>query len=179
ATPGRRRAGRRRRARLREAPVPWRWPGRRELAERSWGSAFLGRPVPHSSSIHRMNGVNPPQVLTQHCPVLSTNSGHDRCTENVDTSDVHSGLTGRQASHRRGRWDSHWTHECRLGHCERREVAMAKLIYSMLTSLDGYIEDEKGAFGWGAPADEAVHTFVNELAAPMGTFLYGRRMYET
>lgn len=56
---------------------------------------------------------------------------------------------------------------------------MAKLIYSMLTSLDGYIEDEHGAFGWGAPADEAVHTYVNELASSVGTYLYGRRMYET
>lgn len=56
---------------------------------------------------------------------------------------------------------------------------MAKLIYSMLMSLDGYIEDEKGAFGWGAPDDEDVHTFINELAAPVGTFLCGRRMYET
>ena len=56
---------------------------------------------------------------------------------------------------------------------------MAKLIYSMLMSLDGYVEDEKGAFGWGAPEDEDVHTYVNELAAPIGTFLYGRRMYET
>ncbi|WP_163506339.1 dihydrofolate reductase family protein [Fodinicola acaciae] len=56
---------------------------------------------------------------------------------------------------------------------------MAKLIYSMLMSLDGYVEDEKGAFGWGAPSDEDVHTYVNELAAPIGTYLYGRRMYET
>lgn len=58
-------------------------------------------------------------------------------------------------------------------------MTMAKLIYSMLTSLDGYVEDEEGAFGWGAPADEEVHAFVNEISAPIGTFLYGRRMYET
>ena len=56
---------------------------------------------------------------------------------------------------------------------------MAKLIYSMLQSLDGHTADAAGAFGWGAPADEAVHTFVNEISAPIGTFLYGRRMYET
>jgi dihydrofolate reductase len=56
---------------------------------------------------------------------------------------------------------------------------MAKLIFSMITSLDGYIEDEKGSSGWGAASDEKVHTFINELAAPVGTFLYGRRMYET
>lgn len=54
---------------------------------------------------------------------------------------------------------------------------MAKLIYSMLTSLDGYIEDEGGDFSWAAPDDE-VHAFVNQLGASFGTYLYGRRMYE-
>ncbi|SRR6266581_8837878 len=56
---------------------------------------------------------------------------------------------------------------------------MAKLIYSMLTSQDGYTEDEHGRFGWGAPEDEEVHAYINELASPFGTYLYGRRMYET
>lgn len=56
---------------------------------------------------------------------------------------------------------------------------MAKLIYGMIQSLDGYTEDAQGAFGWGAPEDEAVHSYVNRLAAPVGTYLYGRRMYET
>ena len=56
---------------------------------------------------------------------------------------------------------------------------MAKLIYSVITSLDGFVEDERGTFGWGAPADEAVHACVNELASSVGTYLYGRRMYET
>ena len=56
---------------------------------------------------------------------------------------------------------------------------MAKLIYSMLISLDGYTEDEHGRFGWGAPEDEEVHSYINELASPFGTYLYGRRMYET
>jgi dihydrofolate reductase len=56
---------------------------------------------------------------------------------------------------------------------------MAKLIYSMLTSLDGYTEDEHGRFGWGAPGDEEVHSYINELASSFGTYLYGRRMYET
>jgi len=56
---------------------------------------------------------------------------------------------------------------------------MARLIYSMLTSLDGYTEDEHGRFGWGAPADEEVHSYINALASPFGTYLYGRRMYET
>jgi dihydrofolate reductase len=55
---------------------------------------------------------------------------------------------------------------------------MAKLIYSAIASLDGYVEDEHGGFGWAAP-DEEVHAFVNELERPIGTYLYGRRMYET
>ena len=55
---------------------------------------------------------------------------------------------------------------------------MAKLIYSAITSLDGYIEDEDGNFNWAAP-DEEVHRFVNDLERPVGTYLYGRRMYET
>jgi dihydrofolate reductase len=54
---------------------------------------------------------------------------------------------------------------------------MAKLIYSAITSLDGYVADERGNFDWAAP-DEEVHTFVNELERPVGTYLYGRRMYE-
>ncbi|MGZ8376487.1 MAG: dihydrofolate reductase family protein [Gemmatirosa sp.] len=56
---------------------------------------------------------------------------------------------------------------------------MAKLIYGMITSLDGYTEDERGDFGWGAPVDEEVHSYVNALASSVGTYLYGRRMYET
>jgi dihydrofolate reductase len=55
---------------------------------------------------------------------------------------------------------------------------MAKLIFSAITSLDGYIEDEQGDFQWAAP-DEEVHQFVNDLERPVGTYLYGRRMYET
>ncbi len=55
---------------------------------------------------------------------------------------------------------------------------MAKLTYSMLASLDGYVEDESGRFDWAAP-DEEVHAFVNDLERPFGTHLYGRRMYET
>jgi dihydrofolate reductase len=54
---------------------------------------------------------------------------------------------------------------------------MAKLIYSTIASFDGYIEDEDGNFDWGVP-DEEVHTFVNDLERPIGTYLYGRRMYE-
>ncbi len=54
---------------------------------------------------------------------------------------------------------------------------MAKLIYSAIASLDGYIADEAGSFDWAAP-DGEVHTFVNDLERPVGTYLYGRRMYE-
>lgn len=55
---------------------------------------------------------------------------------------------------------------------------MAKLIYSTLCSLDGFVEDELGKFDWAAPSEE-VHAFVNELERPLGTHLYGRGMYET
>jgi dihydrofolate reductase len=55
---------------------------------------------------------------------------------------------------------------------------MAKLTYSAITSLDGYIEDENGRFDWAEP-DVEVHSFVNDLGRPVGTYLYGRRMYET
>ena len=55
---------------------------------------------------------------------------------------------------------------------------MAKLIYAAIASLDGYIEDEEGGFDWAAPDDE-VHAFVNDLERPIGTYIYGRRMYDT
>ena len=54
---------------------------------------------------------------------------------------------------------------------------MAKLIYSAITSFDGYVADVDGNFDWAVP-DEEVHTFINDLERPMGTHLYGRRMYE-
>ena len=54
---------------------------------------------------------------------------------------------------------------------------MANLIYSAITSLDGYVEDADGGFEWAAPDDE-VHAFINDLERPVGTYLYGRRMYE-
>lgn len=54
---------------------------------------------------------------------------------------------------------------------------MAKLIYSAITSLDGYIEDKTGNFDWAAP-DEEVHAFVNDLERSAGTYLYGRQMYK-
>ena len=52
---------------------------------------------------------------------------------------------------------------------------MAKLTYTAITSLDGYIEDGGGGFGWAVP-DPEVHAFVNDLERPVGTYLYGRRM---
>jgi dihydrofolate reductase len=55
---------------------------------------------------------------------------------------------------------------------------MAKLIYSAITSLDGYVADADGNFDWAAP-DEEVHAFVNDLERPVGTYLCGRRLYET
>jgi dihydrofolate reductase len=55
---------------------------------------------------------------------------------------------------------------------------MAKLIYSAITSADGYVEDASGSFDWGAP-DEELFCFVNDLERPVGTYLYGRSMYET
>ncbi|MGI8776485.1 MAG: dihydrofolate reductase family protein [Acidimicrobiales bacterium] len=54
---------------------------------------------------------------------------------------------------------------------------MAKLIYSMIASLDGYVADEDANFDWAAP-DEEVHAFVNDIERTVGTYLYGRRMYE-
>jgi hypothetical protein len=55
---------------------------------------------------------------------------------------------------------------------------MASLIYAAIAPLDGDVEDEHGQFDWAAP-DEGVHAFVNDLERPIGTYLYGWRMYET
>jgi dihydrofolate reductase len=54
---------------------------------------------------------------------------------------------------------------------------MANLIYTAITSLDGCIEGPDGKFDWGEP-DEEVHAFINDLQRPVGTYLYGRRIYE-
>jgi dihydrofolate reductase len=54
---------------------------------------------------------------------------------------------------------------------------MGKLVYSAITSLDGYVADERGNFDWAAP-DEEVHAFVNDAERGVRTYLYGRRMYE-
>lgn len=56
---------------------------------------------------------------------------------------------------------------------------MGRLIYSMITSLDGYTEAAEGDLGWGADDDEEVHTFIGDAFRHVGTYLYGRRMYET
>jgi len=54
---------------------------------------------------------------------------------------------------------------------------MAKLIFSVIESLDGYVADSSGGFDWAEP-DESLHTFVNDLERSVGAYLYGRRMYE-
>ena len=54
---------------------------------------------------------------------------------------------------------------------------MAQLIYSAISSLDGYIEGPDGKFDWAMPSDE-VHQFANDIARPIRTHLYGRRLYE-
>ncbi len=55
---------------------------------------------------------------------------------------------------------------------------MAKLVHAVIASLDGYVEDEEGRSDWAMP-DEEVHAFINDLERPIGTYLYGRRMYES
>jgi dihydrofolate reductase len=55
---------------------------------------------------------------------------------------------------------------------------MSKLIYVANVSLDGYVEDARGRFDWTEPIDE-VFTFITDLVRPVGTYLYGRHMYET
>ena len=54
---------------------------------------------------------------------------------------------------------------------------MSKLVYINSTSLDGYVEDETGAFDW--VISDQVHAFITELLQPIRTYLYGRRLYET
>jgi dihydrofolate reductase len=66
----------------------------------------------------------------------------------------------------------------RLPHEEVKGVLMAKLIYSTIASADGYVEDAAGGFDWGAPGEE-LFGFINDLERSVGTYLYGRRMYET
>jgi dihydrofolate reductase len=54
---------------------------------------------------------------------------------------------------------------------------LARLSYTAITSLDGYVADATGSWDWSVP-DEEVHTFVNDLERPIGIHLYGRRLYE-
>src|SRR6476646_469310 len=61
---------------------------------------------------------------------------------------------------------------------QAKELNMAKLVYSMITSLDGYAEAAEGNLGTGAEVPE-VHTFIGDVFRDVRTFLYGRRMYET
>jgi dihydrofolate reductase len=58
------------------------------------------------------------------------------------------------------------------------EDSLARLIYSAIASLDGFVADANGKFDWAVPDDE-VHAFINDIERPIGTYLYGRRMYET
>lgn len=55
---------------------------------------------------------------------------------------------------------------------------MGKLVYSMLTSLDGYVSDASGGFDWSMP-DEELHSYINDVSSAVGTYLLGRRMYQT
>ncbi len=55
---------------------------------------------------------------------------------------------------------------------------MARLVYAAITSLDGYVSDEDGRFDWAEP-DETVHRFINDLERDAGTYLFGRKLYET
>jgi dihydrofolate reductase len=72
-----------------------------------------------------------------------------------------------------------WSHDAlSIRHQRSTGAEMAKLIYSVMCSLDGYYEDAAGEFNWAAPDDD-VFAWVNELERPIGTYLYGRRMYET
>jgi dihydrofolate reductase len=79
-------------------------------------------------------------------------------------------LTGETAKRSQCLLHGSW----RLGFGRRNT---AKLIYSAIASLDGYVADEDGNFDWAAP-DEELHSFVNDLERPVGTYLYGRRMYD-
>ncbi|GAA4891941.1 dihydrofolate reductase family protein [Actinomycetospora straminea] len=56
---------------------------------------------------------------------------------------------------------------------------MGRLMYSMMTTLDGYVADADGDFGWEMPDDAELHRYAEEITRPVRTYLYGRRMYET
>jgi dihydrofolate reductase len=64
-----------------------------------------------------------------------------------------------------------------IDYLRHRRRALAKLIYTAITSLDGYVADEFDKFDWAVPS-EAVHNYINELERPIGSYLYGRRLYE-
>src|SRR5262245_49412683 len=72
---------------------------------------------------------------------------------------------------------SHKTTGCHVPTVTRRLLGMGTIVYTTICSLDGYINDEQGDFNWSAP-DAEVHAFVNDLERPMGTYLYGRRIYD-
>jgi hypothetical protein len=60
---------------------------------------------------------------------------------------------------------------------ESHALRMGRLVYSVIASLDGYVNDTDGRFGWAEP-DPQVHGYVNDVMRPVGTHLYGRRLYE-
>jgi hypothetical protein len=60
----------------------------------------------------------------------------------------------------------------------RRLKSLAKLVYSMVMSLDGYTEDEHGRFGWGVAGDAELHSDICKLVSSFGTYLFGRKIYE-
>ena len=71
-----------------------------------------------------------------------------------------------------------WWTGCETRQAWKGRFIVAKLIYSAIASLDGYVADQNGNFNWAAP-DEEVHAFINDLSRSFGIHLYGRRMYET
>lgn len=116
-------------------------------------------------------------------PVLGEGEAHDRSVTREgqidDPADAKLDATSRErlaAARKRARKSPNLV-DRHHGASALRIRAMANLIYSAITSLDGYVADEEGNFDWAAP-DEEVHSFVNELERPVGIYLYGRRMYE-
>jgi dihydrofolate reductase len=87
--------------------------------------------------------------------------------------------SGRDRGCRAGRWPAYaCSAACGEPRTRKGRRIIAKLIYSTIASLDGYVADEDGKFDWAAPGEE-VHAYVNDLERPVGTYLYGRRMYDT
>ncbi len=97
------------------------------------------------------------------------------CGGGESTSSAATALAGRSRASMRSDEVPRRSRKLRCRPCERR-FPVAKLIYSAIASLDGYVADEDGKFDWAEP--DEVHTFINDLEWPVGTYLYGRRLYE-